>query len=78
MLGLLATLAFVGTVVFLAIGFGLATHRNRLVTRLTRVLLIWTGLYGAGLLLAAWTAPQHVLARGEERCVDEMCFRCVT
>jgi len=52
----------------------LALHRWTLVRTLAlAVLLVWVAYLGVGALVALKT-PQHVMAIGEDRCFDEMCF----
>jgi hypothetical protein len=72
---LLLILVVLGTAaVFVIAVVALALRRWALARRLAlAVVLVWIAYLGIGTVMAL-TAPQHIVALGEDRCFDEMCF----
>jgi hypothetical protein len=72
---LLLILLVLGTAAaFVAAVVALALRRWTLVRRLAvSIVLVWAAYLGVGALVALKT-PQHIMAIGEDRCFDEMCF----
>jgi hypothetical protein len=72
---LLLILMVLGTAAgFVAVVVALALRRWKAVRRLALAgVLSWAVYLGIGTVVAM-RAPQHIMARGEDRCFDEMCF----
>jgi hypothetical protein len=75
----------VGTVLFLAsvvgglgaltlLGYAVVRRRRRLARSVLLASLLWVVVYGALLIGTSLVTPQQILAEGQERCFDEMCF----
>jgi hypothetical protein len=71
---LLILLVLATAVALIAVVVALARRRWTLAGRLLlSVVLVWAVYLGVGTVVAL-KAPQHIMAIGEDRCFDEMCF----